>query len=183
MLVLYRSLLSLYPAVHRSQYGEEMLSVLADLERGLPQENLRAKISLRIRETGGLLSGALTEHSRQITGFYGNSVLSRRRFRMRPEFRFPKATPVLMTIILVAVLMTIEKAKAISASLPPSSTPVGAIQPEHLSTLTTFLVILAMAVSTAAIGWLVVFALRRTGMQRLSDVRPSGGVGSSGPVA
>jgi hypothetical protein len=101
---------------------------------------------------------------------------------MRSEFRFPKATTVLMTIILIAVLMAIEKAKAISASLPPTSTPVGAIQPEHLSTVTNFLEILAMAVVTSVIGWLAVFALRRTGMQRLSDVRPNGsGASGTGP--
>ena len=93
---------------------------------------------------------------------------------MRSEFRFPKATPILMTIILIAVIMAIEKAKAISASLPPSSTPIPPIQPEHFSTVTTFLVILALALATAAMGWLVVFTLRRTGLQRLSDVHPAG---------
>jgi hypothetical protein len=38
--------------------------------------------------------------------------------------------------------------------------------------VTTFLVILALALSTAVLGWLVAFALRRSGIQRLSDVRP-----------
>lgn len=92
---------------------------------------------------------------------------------MRSEYRFPKATPILMTIILIAIIVAIEKAKAISASLPPSSTPIPPIQPEHFSTVTTFLTILALALSCAAIGWLVLFALRRAGVQRFSDVQPA----------
>lgn len=91
---------------------------------------------------------------------------------MRSEFRFPKATPILMTIILVAVIMAIEKAKAISAAVPPSSTPVPPIPPEHFSTVTTFGVILAMALAAAAIAWLVVYTLRRSGVQRFSEVHP-----------
>ena len=103
---------------------------------------------------------------------------------MRSEFRFPKATAILMTVILVAVIMAIEKAKAISASLPHTSTPVGPIQPEHLSTVTTFLVILALALSIAMMGWLVTFVLRRSGGQRLADVRAGANLaGGSKPAA
>ena len=91
---------------------------------------------------------------------------------MRSEFRFPKATPILMTLILVAVIMAIEKAKAISAAVPPSSTPVPPIPPEQFSTVTTFGVVLAIALAAAAVGWLVVFTLRRSGVQRFTDVHP-----------
>ena len=174
MLRLYRSLLTLYPPPYRSEYRDEMLAVLAEVEYDLAHKDVWAKTRRRVREAGGLLIGALEEHVRQMAGFYGGSIVPNRRFRMRSEFRFPNATPVLMTVILVAVLMAIEKAKAISASLPPSSTPVGVIQSEHMSTVTNFLVILGMAVVAGALGWLVVFALRRSGIQRLSDVRPNG---------
>ncbi len=174
MLRLDRSLLTLYPAPYRGEYRDEMLSVLAEVEHGLAQKDMWAKTRRRVREAGGLLVGALQEHARHMAGFYSNSLVPNRRFRMRSEFRFPKATAVLMTVILVAVLMAIEKAKAISASLPPSSTPVGIIQPEHMSTVSNFLVILGMAVVAGAMGWLVAFALRRSGIQRLSDVRPHG---------
>jgi hypothetical protein len=172
MLRVYRSLLFLYPPAYRCAFGDEMLAVLAEIELEASQVKRGTRILLRAREVGGLLNGALTEHVRRLTGIHGNAVLSLRRSRMRSEFRFPKATAILMTVILVAVIMAIEKAKAISASLPPSSTPVGPIQPEHLSTVTTLLVILALALSTAVLGWLVAFALRRSGIQRLSDVRP-----------
>jgi len=170
MLRLYRSLLALYPAPYRREYADEMLSVLAQVEGNAAHATAWSKISLRTREATGLLLGALVEHARYITGLPVAPVLFPRRSRMRSEFRFPKATPILMTVILVAVIMAIEKAKAISDSLPPSSTPIPPIQPEHFSTVTTFLVILALAFSSAVIGWLVIFTLRRSGVQRFSDV-------------
>lgn len=183
MLRLYRSLLFLYPHSYRCQYAGEMLTVLSEVELDASRNKRWVRVALRAREVGGLLSGAFTEHARQLTGFYGTPVLFPRRSRMRSEFRFPKATGILMTVILVAVIMAIEKAKAISASLPPTSTPVGPIEPAHLSTVTTFLVILALALSAAVIGWLVVFALRRSGLQRLSDVRPGATAGGKRPAA
>jgi len=173
MLRLYRSLLALYPAPYRREFADEMLAVLAQVEGEVAHATAWSKISLRTREAAGLLRGALTEHARQITGLPNPPVLFPRRSRMRSEFRFPKATAILMTIILVAVIMAIEKAKAISDSLPPSSTPIPPIQPEHFSTVTTFLVILALAFSSAVVGWLVVFTLRRSGVQRSSDVHPA----------
>ncbi|HTP67546.1 MAG TPA: hypothetical protein VMJ35_01460 [Dongiaceae bacterium] len=170
MLRLYRSLLALYPPPYRCEYGNEMLAVLAQLELSTCQAKPGARFWMRAREVSGLLAGALTEHTRVIAGFPAASVSLSRRSRMRTEFRFPKATPILMTVILVAVIMAIEKAKSISASLPPSSTPIPPLQPEHFSTVTTFLEILALALSAAVVGWLAVFALRRSGLQRLSDV-------------
>jgi len=172
MLRVYRSVLTLYPAAYRRVYAEEMLAVLAEIEFDAAEQRGWSKFARRVRETSGLLAGAATEHTRQCLGYTGASIFLPGRTRMRSEFRFPKATAVLMTVVLVAVLMAIEKAKAISASIPPNSTPVGPIQPEHFSTVTTFLVILALALSAAAIGWLVTFALRRSGVQRFSAVHP-----------
>ena len=39
--------------------------------------------------------------------------ICRGRFRMRLEFRFPRATATLMTIMVAAVVLTIEQARAI----------------------------------------------------------------------
>ena len=92
---------------------------------------------------------------------------------MRSEFRFPKSTVTLMTLILAAVVMTIEKAKAISASVPHGNPPVGPIQPEHFATVSTLLVLLGgMAVAGALVS-VVQFALHRSGIQRLSALDPS----------
>ena len=89
---------------------------------------------------------------------------------MRSEFKFPKATVTLMIVILIAVVMAIEKAKAISESLPPTSQTVGPIQPEHFTTVSTLLVVLAGMAVAGALLWAVQFALHRSGIQRLSEL-------------
>ena len=55
---------------------------------------------------------------------------------MRSEFRFPKATPILMAIILAGVILTIEKATAIEESLPhayPQQLPRSTRSTSHFS--------------------------------------------------
>ena len=94
---------------------------------------------------------------------------------MRSEFRFPKAAVSLMTILLVAIIMTIEKAKAIQGSIPSANPQVGPIHPGHVTILPAFLIALVGACVAGAIGWTVLFALRRSGVQRLSNVNPSSG--------
>lgn len=92
---------------------------------------------------------------------------------MRSEFRFPKATVGLMLVILAAVMFTIEKAKAISASIPHGNPPVGHILPAQITILPMLLVALASAIGAGVIGWAILFALRRSGIQQLSEMNPS----------
>ena len=92
---------------------------------------------------------------------------------MRSEFRFPKSTVALMTIILLAVALTIDKAKSIEASVAPSATYVGPIQAEHFTIVGTFFIVFVLACALAAIVWAVLFALNRSGIQRLSQLKPS----------
>jgi hypothetical protein len=90
---------------------------------------------------------------------------------MRSEFRFPKATPILMTIILAGVILTIEKATAIEESFPlayPQQLPP--IQPGHFTFFPAMAVIFLSAYAAALIGWAVLFALRRSGVHRLSEM-------------
>ena len=90
---------------------------------------------------------------------------------MHSEFRFPKATPILMIIILAGVILTIEKATAIEESLPhayPQQLPP--IQPEHFTFFPAMAVIFLSAYAAAVIGWAVLFALRRSGVHRLSEM-------------
>src|ERR1700691_1946422 len=104
MLSLYRCLLHLYPAAYRYEYGDEMAGVFHELQKDIRSETQGKGLLLRgrffLREFAGLLYSALQEHSRSILG----SHFPPRRFTMRSEFRFPKATPVLMTIILAGVV-------------------------------------------------------------------------------
>lgn len=180
MLLFYRVLLHLYPSAYRCEFGDEMMDVLSEAQGGIRKKNAMTQISFAMREAGGLLSGALLEHLRGITGSYDNGIFSARRFEMKSEFRFPKATVGLMIVILAAVMFTIEKAKAISASVPHANPPVGPIQHAQATIMGTMLVTLIWAIVAGAIGWGIVHALHRSGTRRLSEVHPSSSPNTSG---
>jgi hypothetical protein len=103
---------------------------------------------------------------------------------MRSDFRFPKTTVTLMLIILAGVIMAIDKARAIQASVPYSHPVVGPIQPVHLVALSSLLLILVGAGVLGAIGWAILFALHQSGVQRFSTLNPFRSQGSdTKPVA
>jgi hypothetical protein len=180
MLILCRYLLRLYPAAHRLEFGTEMMAVLREREEETRGTGTVVRWVIVGREIAGLLYGAVQEQLRELAGSGSWPVVPVRRFAMRTEFRFPKATPWLMTVILAAVVMAIEKAKAIQASVPASNPHVGQIQPEQFTFLTTVVTLFLIGCVTGAVGWAILFALRRSGVQRLSELRPSGSRGSSG---
>ena len=177
MLALYRAILSLYPAAYRGEYGDEMLEVLSEVQAETSNKGALARGGCAVREASGLLCGALAQHLRRFASRYDRfwSICSRGRFAMRSEFRFPKATVGLMLVILAAVMLTIEKAKAISASIPHANPPVGHIYPSQITILPTLLVVLISAIGAGVIGWAILFALRRSGIQQLSEMKPSAG--------
>jgi hypothetical protein len=175
MLGLYRSFLHLYPATYRREYGEEMMDVLSEVQAEARNRTVLIQVWSVAYEASGLLYGALREHFWSITGSYENGVFSIRRFAMRSEFRFPKATLTLMTIILAAVVFAIEKAKAISASIPDSSQSVGPIQPAQFTMVPSLLVTMFSALVIGVIGWAILFALRRSGVHRISEMHGSAG--------
>jgi len=178
MFSLYRSLLYLYPPAHRYEYGEEMMAVFVELETETWKKGALARGLFCAREVKGLLGGALLEHVRTIAGAHRPSPFFSRRLTVRTEFRFPKATATLMTIILAAIVMAIEKAKAIQASIPYSNPHVGPIQPAQFTLLPTLLLIMAFACMSGGIGWAILFALHRSGVHRLAEFDPSGDQGS-----
>ena len=94
---------------------------------------------------------------------------------MRSEFRFPKATVTLMAIILVGVIMAIDKARAIQASIPYANPRVGPIQPAQFTVLPAFLLTFVAACIAGAIGCAILCALHRSGVHRFSEVDPSSG--------
>ena len=94
---------------------------------------------------------------------------------MRSEFRFPKATVGLMLVILAAVMLAIEKARAISMSIPHANPPVGPIHPTQAMIVQALLATLIWAIGAGAIGWGILYALRRSGIQHLSEMNPSAG--------
>jgi hypothetical protein len=169
MLALYRGLLYLYPLGYRHEFAGEMTSVFREAKQAVGNEGFIARVSFCAREIGGLLSGALRQHFRSITG----SEIPFRRFAMRPQFRFPRSTVFLMLVIFAGVTLTIAKASSIQVKYGA----IGSVWPSLLSTL-AFMVLTMWAV--AVIVWGILFALRRTGMHRLANVQTWSESGPSG---
>ena len=163
----YRGLLHLYPAFHRRQFGEEMVAVFSELQADAYGRNFAARGMFYLREAAGAVSGAIQEHWRALGGGDFGELFPTRRLAMRNGFRFPKATAVLMTIILGGVIAAIQKGENISASLPNVSQPVAPIQPTHSVLLGGMVLPFLFFYAVGLIGWAVLFAMRRSGVHRL----------------
>ena len=170
MLLLYRCLLRLYPAACRDTCGDEMISVFRDARDEKRAKGLPSLTGLYIRELTGLLQGALQEQLRTLLGSRRWTLFPLRRFNMRSEFRFPKSTTMLMVIILAGVVLAIEKAKAIQASLPNLNPPIGPIRPATFTFFPTIALMFLFFYVAGAIGWAILFALYRSGVHRLGDI-------------
>jgi hypothetical protein len=166
---LYRLALRLYPTAHRERFGEEMVAVFGELQAETVSRGVLAQSRFCLRETAGVVAGALREHWRVWGGEHVWLLFSSRRFTMHTEFRFPKATAVLMTIILAGVVLAIQKGEAIHASVPDTNLPVGPIHPVHSTLLPGVVIGLAFFYAAGLIGWAILFALRRSGVHRLDE--------------
>jgi hypothetical protein len=167
MLRIYRSLLYLYPAVHREQFGDEMIAVFREVQAETTQKGMAARAFFWVRETRGLLAGALQQHVRTLIGPRVWLSFPTRRFTMRTGFRFPKTTAVLMTIILAGVLLAIKKGEGIEASVASVSPPGSILQTNLLPGIAMGL---AAFYAAGLIGWAILFAMHRSGVHRLDDV-------------
>jgi len=166
----YRHLLRLYPACHREQFGEEMIVVFRELQGETASKGMAARSVFWIREAAGIVSGALQEHWRVLGGGPVWLWFPTRRFTMRTEFRFPKATAALMAIILGGVMLAIKQGEAISSSLRGEvSPPIGPIHPVHSVLLGGIVLGLIFFYAVGMIGWAILFAMRRSGVHRLAD--------------
>jgi hypothetical protein len=125
----YRQLLRLYPAIHREQFADEMMAVFADVEADTLSKGKLARGVFWTREIAGIVGGILHEHWRALGGDSVGLCFPTRRFTMRTEFRFPKTTAALMTIILAGVVLAIKKGETISSS--PVNPPIGPLPPTH----------------------------------------------------
>jgi hypothetical protein len=172
MLAIYRSLLYLYPSAYRDEFAEEMISVFREMQAGMERKGLLPRAMACSLEVAGLLRGALREHVQNIIGSQGYSIFPSRRLTMHSEFRFPKTTVPLMAIILGGIIMAIDKARAIQASVPYANPRIGPVQPVYLAALPSLLLIVVIAGVAGAIGWAALFALQRSGVQRFSKIDP-----------
>jgi len=81
---------------------------------------------------------------------------------MRSEYRFPRSAIFLMMVVLVAVVVAIESARSISAG---ETKDISA-----WAILRVFIFGAGLMCVTGAIGYAILSALRRTGVDRLADI-------------
>jgi len=170
MLRLYRCLLHLYPATHRQQFGDEMTAVFGEVQAETAAKGIAAHAFLYARETAGLMAGALQQHVRTLFGTKVWLPFPTRRFTMHTEFRFPKTTAVLMTIILAGVLVAIKQGEAIEASMARANPPIGPFHIIQTNMLPGIVIGFAAVYAAGLIGWAILFALRRSGVHRLDSI-------------
>lgn len=163
MLKFYTWLLYLYPSLYRREYKDEMVSVFRDAYSDVKAGSVKVSISFRVREILGLLAGAAREHIRVITG--NSQLISLRGFDMRTEFRFPRSTVFLMSIIFAGVIVVMEKANTIMVKY---SAGVDSIWPS-LPWFLGFTLLFTCAGAVVVLG--ILFALGRTGTQRLANIQ------------
>lgn len=164
MLSFYRCLLYLYPRLYRHEYADEMVAVFRDAHADVSAGSVKERISFRVRESGGLLAGALQEHIRIISG--SHQLISFTRFDMRPEFRFPRSTVFLMSIIFAGVILAMEKANTIQVKYAAGAGSIWPSLPWFLGRTLLFTCVTVMVI------WGILFALGRTGVHRLANIQP-----------
>jgi len=167
MLTVYRQLLHLYPAEYREDFADEMMSVLAEVRDQNANRKIIARIRILLRESAGLVTGALRERFSAFIEM--QAELSIGRFTMRNGFRFPKSTIIFMALILAGLVMAIQRGEQIAAS-PHVNQQIGPIQAVHSTLLPPIVLFLAVFYVLGFVGWAIVFALRRSGVHRLADV-------------
>ena len=167
MTTLYQHLLRLYPAEHRRRFADEMCDVFEDARAGIRSTPAVMRGVFYVREIAGLTKGALQEHLRTLFPRHADLSFSPRRFTMRSGFRFPKATAVLMMIILAGIVLALEKARLIQASFSNGNPPVMPMEAAHLTFFPTLALLLVIFYAGGLVGWAILFALRRSGVHRL----------------
>ncbi|MGA9980155.1 MAG: hypothetical protein WBQ08_16165 [Candidatus Sulfotelmatobacter sp.] len=166
-LVLYEGLLRLYPRAYRQQFGDEMIAVFREADADEHEKGTFATAKFCLREIGGLFRGALAEHARRVLGRPVAFPLSSRRFDMRPEFRFPRSTVFLMSIIFAGVILAMEKANTIQVKYAAGADSIWPSLPWFLGLTLLF------TCATVVVIWGILFALGRTGVHRLANIQPS----------
>ncbi len=167
MFAVYELLLRLYPAEHRQRFAAEMCDVFEAARADVRSSAGIARGVFYVREIAGLTKGALREHLRRLFPKHAHLSFSPRRLTMRREFRFPKATAVLMMIILAGIILALEKARVIQASFSNGNPPVVPMEAAHLTFFPTLALLLAIFYAGGLVGWSILFALRRSGVHRL----------------
>jgi len=169
MLRLYRGLLALYPATYRDRFGAEMSAVFEEVYADATLQKPAARLALCLRETSGLLSGALREHLRLQSSAPISFPFPIRRIRMSKGFRFPKSTAFLMLLILAGVVIAINQGENISVSLATDPSIARSHVP-HFNFVQDIAMMLGTVYAIGVAVWGVLFVLHRSGTHRLDDL-------------
>lgn len=170
MIAIYSLLLRLYPVEYKQEFADEMLTVFEEARSDVAGKNVTSRAMFSLRETLGLVGGALREHLR-LAGARGFRLsIPRKAFTMSNGFRFPKSTAVLMTLILGGVLLAIKRGGEIEASLPHVNPQIAPIQPAHEALIPPVVLLWMFFCALGVIGWGIMFALRRSGIHRLAEM-------------
>jgi len=162
---LYRRLLVLYPADFREEYGDEMAWVFRQAHAEIRGGSALALVAFCAREMQGLLVGSVRERVRGLFGSYNPAP--GKGGSMESKFRFPRATLVLMLLSLLGVVLSLGEARVVEMHYGGGSVP-----PEWPMLLWIFGQMLLITVAVAASVWGILFALRRSGIQRLEELKP-----------
>jgi len=141
-----------------------MTMVFRNAQADIRSRSLRERLSFGARETLGLIAGAFQEHLRIVSDH--SPLMSFKRFNMRSEFRFPRSTVVLMSVILGGVMFAMREASSIQAKYGSASDAMWRTFPGFAG------LIFSCAVVMVAIGWAVLFAMGRSGVHRLENLLP-----------
>lgn len=163
---LYRRLLILYPADFREEFGDEMAWVFQQALADICRESAFARAVFLARELQGVLAGSVRERARRL--FSSPSPGLWKGGSMESKFRFPRTTLIFMVLSLLAVVLSLEEARVIEMHYGNNA----GMPPEWPMLLWIFGRILLAALAFAAILWGIFFALRRSGIQRLEQLKP-----------
>lgn len=161
MLSLLNVLLRLYPAEYRAEFGEEMLDVLGQAMIEARRRGRFVSVRASMRESAGLVRGAMKERIRYRFGKDRWFQLAKWRFNMRSEFRYPRAAAPMMALIFAGIMLVIYKARAVQIGYAdvPSFEPL------------TFGLALLIAGAAGVVGWLILYWLHRSGVHRLAEAQ------------
>jgi len=163
---LYRRLLFLYPAEYRQEFGDEMAWVFERAHNELRRESAFVRAMFLAQEFQGVLAGSVRERA---SGVFGSqSIRSGKGGSMESKFRFPRTTLIFMLLSLLVVVLAVGKARVIVLHYGSN---VG-VPPEWPMALWIFGQVLLAALAFAAVFWGIFFALRRSGIQRLEELKP-----------
>jgi hypothetical protein len=156
--ILYRCLLRLYPASYQAAFADEMLTVYREAVTDATRRGGSARARFFMREIAGLLRGAVREWLTcdPASGFV---LVLGRSFMIRPQFRFSTTGICFMVVSLGLAVAAIGKGSEIARADYP-----------WFSLLRPIAVCFAIAVVAGLCGWGVVFATRRSGSHRLSQI-------------